>query len=630
MVRIPNLVVACAMLVCVVGVRADVMDNKASIFKTVPTHFAGTAEITCDDPQGWTFDVSCAADDGRDVVTVRLARADDAPPPRFGVFFRVPGADVQNVWTSDHQRDGTHLWPRLWWGWKSRYRSALAYETPLAVGFNAAGRAPVALACSEAMEQVEFGLYAEEKSCDVIGRCEFFTAPVVARRAYAVKVLFDRRGRAWDETVRACSQWVSRMNGFVSATVPEAAFDPLYSTWYAYLQDVQAHELEREASLAASVGMKTMILDDGWQKAESKGFYSATGDWQPAKSRFPDMKAHVAAVHDAGLKYMLWLSVPFMGREAANYARFKKMLLYDGETAILDPRFPEVRAYLIETYARVVGEWGFDGVKLDFIDSFTQPKDDPALKDNYAGRDYRSVPEAVDRLMKDVRARLAAINPDVLIEFRQRYMGPAMLQYGNMIRAADCPADPTANRRRICDLRLTSGDLAVHSDMLVWNADETPEGAALPILNALFSTIQYSMVLSRVSPAHRRVIAAWIRFTQEHRAALLKGSFRPHHPELGYPWIEGECTGERVIAVYASEICTPSGALDRDVYLVNATGRQGLVAALAARPAKIEIFDVFGEKTGECPPAEGFVRLEVPSSGYVKLTAAASRSRPTR
>ena len=109
MVRIPNLVVACAMLVCVVGVRADVMDNKASVFKTVSTHFAGTAEITCDDPQGWTFDVSCAADDGRDVVTVRLARADDAPPPRFGVFFRVPGADVQNVWTSDHQRDGTHI-----------------------------------------------------------------------------------------------------------------------------------------------------------------------------------------------------------------------------------------------------------------------------------------------------------------------------------------------------------------------------------------------------------------------------------------------------------------------------------------------------------------------------------------
>ena len=106
---------------------ADVMDKKAAVIKTVGTAFAGTAEVTCDDVKGWTFDVSASVDDGRDVVTVRLSRADDAPPPRFGVFFRVPGAGVQNVWTSYHQADGTHLWPRLWWGWKAPYHSELAH-----------------------------------------------------------------------------------------------------------------------------------------------------------------------------------------------------------------------------------------------------------------------------------------------------------------------------------------------------------------------------------------------------------------------------------------------------------------------------------------------------------------------
>ncbi len=33
--------------------------------------------------------------------------------------------------------------------------------------------------------------------------------------------------------------------------------------------------------------------------------------------------------------------------------------------------------------------------------------------------------------------------------------------------------------------------------------DETPEGAALPILNALYSTIQCSMVLAKIRPDHR-------------------------------------------------------------------------------------------------------------------------------
>ena len=121
---------------------------------------------------------------------------------------------------------------------------------------------------------------------------------------------------------------------------------------------------------------------------------------------------------------------------------------------------PEVREYLISTYERVVGEWGLDGVKLDFIDSFQLPDKDPAIADGYAGRDYRSLPDAVDRLMKDVLTRLKKINPDVLVEFRQHYMGPAILQYGNMMRCADCPADPTANRKRICDLRLTSEGIA--------------------------------------------------------------------------------------------------------------------------------------------------------------------------
>ena len=50
-----------------------------------------------------------------------------------------------------------------------------------------------------------------------------------------------------------------------------------------------------------------------------------------------------------------------------------------GRVGTLDPRFPEVREYLVQTYERVIGEWGFDGVKLDFIDCFTLGSHDPAI-----------------------------------------------------------------------------------------------------------------------------------------------------------------------------------------------------------------------------------------------------------
>ena len=605
-----------ALLASAVALATD-MDHKGRVIATVETAGSGVAELTCNDPGGWKFDISASVDSGRDVVTVRATSPVDARPPQFGVFFRVPGAGVQNVWTSNF-RNGFNVWPQLWWGADAKFKSQLASETPIAVGFNSMERAPVALACSEAFNVLEFGLYADDRTCEMVGRCEFFTAPSAPMKSYEASVMLDRRGGDFADTVRQCSEWVAAKNGFSTAYAPESAFDPLYSTWYAYLQDVHAAELEKEARLAASMGMKTMILDDGWQKVDSKTFYSATGDWMPVPSRFPDMKAHVAEVHKAGLKYMLWLAVPFMGNEAKNYPKFEKMLLRGGDTGVLDPRFPEVREYLISTYERVVGEWGFDGVKLDFIDSFTLPKNDPALKDNFAGRDYRSLPDAVNRLMKDVLARLKAIKPDVLVEFRQHYMGPAILQYGNMMRCADCPADPTSNRRRICDLRLTSGGISVHSDMLVWSRDETPEGAALPILNALFSTIQYSMILATVPPSHRDVIRSWLGFSQVHREALLKGAFRPHHAESGYTWIEGESAAERVVAVYSGDVCVRSGAADKPVYVVNATGGGKVLADFAA-PARLELFDVFGKPAGVASVPAGLVRIDVPASGYAKV-----------
>ena len=620
-------VVAAACAAAALVASATDMEHKMKVVKSFTTALGVKGDVVCDSPGDWTFDVACAVDDGRDAVTVTLSSPVEALPPHFGVFLVTSGAGVQNVWISDSAQDGFHLWPKLWCGSRLNV-SALARKTPIAVGFNSQGVAPVAMACSEAFEETKWGLYADDETCDLTARYEFFEKSVLKMKSYSATVLLDRRIRPFPDAVRDCTDWIVRVNGLTPAKVPEAAFDPLYSTWYAYLQDVSAEKMEREAVLAAALGMKTMILDDGWQKVDSVSFYSATGDWMPVPSRFPDMKAHVAKVHAAGLKYMVWLAMPFVGDESKAWERFKGKFLNDvgekgpGRVGILDPRFPEVREYLIRTYERIVGEWGFDGLKLDFIDCFGFGGADPAVKEDYAGRDFRSLPEAIDRLMKDVRARLQKIRPDVMIEFRQNYMGPAILQYGDMMRAADCPADPCANRRRICDLRLTSGAMAVHSDMLVWSADETPEGAALPILNVIFSTIQYSVRLAQVPKAHGDVIRHWLGFSQRHREALLKGRFTPRHPENGYTSIEGESADERIIAVYSDDVCASTGAADRDVYVINATGKAGLMLRLSAPCAAARVYDTFGRLVATRALPAGLQDVAVPASGYVVLEAA--------
>ena len=120
------------------------------------------------------------------------------------------------------------------------------------------------------------------------------------------------------------------------------------------------------------------------------------------------------------------------------------------------------------------------------------------------------------------------------------------------------------------------------------------------------------------------MLAHWADFAVRHREALLKGAFRPHHPEHNYPVIDGETARERVSAIYASGTVADGGDGVKDVILVNATPVAGLVVE-ARRDLVAEVFDTFGEKVATASLRAGFSSLAVPPSGYAVL-----RRRPSR
>ena len=110
------------------------------------------------------------------------------------------------------------------------------------------------------------------------------------------------------------------------------------------------------------MGMKVLIVDDGWQTDDNKRGYAFCGDWEISKNRFPDMAAHVKKVHDLGMKYMIWYGVPMVGVKAKNFPQFKDKLLWVNygkwsDYGCLDPRFPEVRNFLCDIYEKAVREW---------------------------------------------------------------------------------------------------------------------------------------------------------------------------------------------------------------------------------------------------------------------------------
>ena len=575
-------------------------------------------KTSCENPGGWAFSVTRAEDaSGREVFTIALKSGSPAVPPEFDAFFTCVPRGAHNLWQPIDEDMERHRLYASEWG-RVRYSSELARNEPLACAFGEDERNSLTIACSEAMRQVRYAITCHSTDALLEGRFRFFTKPEHPISSYEVKILVDRRQVFWADAVREASAWIGEAAGLAPCRVPEAAFDPLYSSWYAFWQDVHDDDIVREAKAAAALGMRSAILDDGWQKESSKSYYSATGDWMPVKSRFPDMRAHVDKVHAAGIRnYMLWLSVPFVGNESKAYGQFRGKYVWGdgGDVACLDPRFPEVREHLVKTYERCVRDWDFDGLKLDFIDSISTDND-PAAKEDWRGRDCKTIPEGIDRLMTAVHDRLSAIKPDVLIEFRQRYTGPAIRRYGNMLRATDCPYDLVGNRKRIADLRLTSGGTAVHSDMLVWSPEDTPEDAGRVILNAIFGVVQYSMKLATVSESHRRLIRHWVDFANRHRGALLKGDFRPHHPELMYPWIEASDATERIAAVYGSDVIVPVPD-GRRTFVLNAA-KSATVAVDLAAAAEVTVYDAFGAKVRTESVGKGLQRIACPVSGYLR------------
>jgi alpha-galactosidase len=439
---------------------------------------------------------------------------------------------------------------------------------------------------------------------------------------YELTLRFDTRPVMYETAIRDSVRWWASMEDHTPARVPDAARLPLYSTWYSYHQNITADGIVEECRIGGELGLKGVIVDDGWQTLDGNRGYAYTGDWKP--ERIPDMKGLVDRVHALGQKFILWYSVPMAGEKSAMIADFRDKTLYFHEgfgAYVLDPRYPEVREYLIGVYEAAVRDWGIDGLKLDFIGMFSEKGADDLTAED--GRDYASVDQGVDRLMSDVMARLRALNPDIAIEFRQPYNGPLMRKYGNMFRAVDCANVAIYNRRLIVDLRLIADTTAVHSDMIMWHPDESVESAALQLLNVLFSVPQISVRLAEISPDHREMLNFWIGYWTENRGVLLDGDFRAVGPALNYPMVMGCQNGKLIAAIY-QDMFVPSGTdpLNR-IDIVNGKSTPGAVLRLEQSFGKSEItvYDMLGEVISrKVQDMEiGAYAFDVPPSGLVQI-----------
>ncbi|MFI0239829.1 glycoside hydrolase family 36 protein [Streptomyces sp. NPDC016845] len=152
----------------------------------------------------------------------------------------------------------------------------------------------------------------------------------------------------------------------------------VWCSWYAYYENITEEQLTKDITALRGLPFDVVQVDDGWERM--------VGDWH-ANDKFPaGMRALADRIKEAGLRPGLWIA-PFIALPESRTARERPELLLrdaDGEPVIaghnwgtgyytLDLTLPAAQDHLRETIRRVVHEWGFTYLKLDFIGAGTAP-----------------------------------------------------------------------------------------------------------------------------------------------------------------------------------------------------------------------------------------------------------------
>ncbi|MEK3671582.1 MULTISPECIES: glycoside hydrolase family 36 protein [unclassified Paenibacillus] len=563
--------------------------------------------------------------DGVAYAILTLSALVPAAPPKLTLRWSCQAIDIQGMWHPAAERN-RGLIP----DWREGFLSRSTFSAPVVSLYGSRGNNVLTFACSDVLNPLELRAGLNEETSSFQCAVTLFAGDVSPITHYELILRLDSRSVPYYEALGAAGKWWAGLKGSETSPVPDTAREPVYSTWYSFHQQLKPEILELECRLAAELGCGAVIVDDGWQTSDEARGYAYCGDWKASPDKIADMQAHVARVHNLGMKYLLWYAVPFIGKHSEAWLRFKDKLLYYSESfgaGVADPRYPEVREYLISLYEQALLDWDLDGFKLDFVDSFYTAREAADQKDDdWGSRDTGSVPEAVDLLLSGILSRLRQLKPDIMIEFRQNYTGPLMRKYGNMFRAADCPNDALQNRMHTIDIRLICGDTAAHADMLMWNPEEPVEAAALQFINILFAVPQISVRLDTLPEPHKAMLGFWLSFWRGHRDVLLDGTLEPVSPELLYPLVIARTAQKWVFAAYHDTVIPLAGDLPGLVLVINGTLNPRLVLEMDRDPGLllVNILGCRGTVVADHRLLwnKGVHALEVPPAGVIMIRPA--------
>ena len=319
------------------------------------------------------------------------------------------------------------------------------------------------------------------------------------------------------------------------------AFEPMWCAW-GYMRKFTVDEILGTLPKVKELGFEWVTVDDGFQQAE--------GDWDANPVKFPrgdaDMKKLVDAIHSYGFKAQIWWSPLAVDSSSRLMAEHPDLILKnaDGSPQIISwwdawymsPAYPGTIKHTTEMVQKFIGDWDYDGLKLDGQHLNACP---PDYNPVHGLSNPEDAPESVPAFFRTIYETARKIKPDALIQLCP--CGDAMsfynIPYTNQFVASD-PVGSTQIRSKGKTYKAIAPGTAYFGDHVELSDQGTDFASTIGIggvPGTKFTWPQdnpYTKEKNLLTPEREKIWKKWISIYKEHM--LSKGEYLGDLYDIGY------------------------------------------------------------------------------------------------
>jgi alpha-galactosidase len=464
------------------------------------------------------------------ILKIYLHSTFAAMPPAFNVSVKFPKDKINQIWNSKTWSNKSYF------TLPSYDRAAAGFS--IISGLTINDQNQITFTCKDVYKAKFVSSNIREDNDSIVFSLGFFedNPPLSSLQDYQAEVLVDFRNIHFSEAIYDASSWFLADEFKMGVASVDTTNVPVFSTWYPMHRNIPLENITKELDSLHTFNFKSVLIDDGWQALVNMKVDTA---YSYEEGSYKTMNLFKQKLVDMKLPLYLWYSIPFMGGNPVVMKKFQgKYIRYRAprQMYVLDPRYPEVRKYLVSTYANFLTEWQFDGYWFDFLKGF-YPKEGALIEED-SGRDFISIDLAVDTLYSDMETRLKMIKPDIFMGQKFPVVGPNMVSYQSFLTGFVGVENCQVVREKMVNNRLLYGKYTPFMEVVAFNSKENAEDVARKLQSVLFGNPYLSFYITTLPVEVKQTIRFWLDYWKKNYEVIFEGEFEPLQVSRFYPVIK--------------------------------------------------------------------------------------------